>query len=276
MSVSFYLRLVRHGETDANVRRVVESHTPTPLNETGRRQADALGAAWRAEGVSFGRVVSSDTERALETCRRALAAAGCPDLEPRPEPLLRERDVGAMSGLTYEQARQLWGDAQQERSHCPAGSELPAAARSRAGQFFTRLVDELAADGCDGAEVAVFSHAGLLHFLLQHLQQQHGLQLAAELLPAGELHFSHNTGQTRLHVRRAADGALSVACLFLHRDDHLTGDLAPTVYLMPTLGKIPRKSTLRPALATSRACRRPNPMLRGRNVNDPRGSSRLK
>ncbi|XP_043239833.1 2,3-bisphosphoglycerate-dependent phosphoglycerate mutase-like [Amphibalanus amphitrite] len=241
MAVSFYVRLVRHGETDANVRRVVESHTPTPLNEVGRRQADALGAAWRAEGVSFHRVLSSDTTRAMETCQRALAAAGRPAAQPQPEPMLRERDVGQMAGLTYDEARRRWGDS-QEADHCPAGSELPAAARLRAGRFFDRLVDELAAEGCDGAEVAVFSHAGLLHFLLQQLQQQHRLQLSAALLPAGELHFCHNTGQTRLHGRRGSDGELAISCEFLHRDDHLTGDLAPTVYLMPSLGKIPRDS----------------------------------
>ena len=245
MSTSFYVRLVRHGETDANVRRIVESHTPTPLNEVGRRQADALGAAWRSEGVCFQRVISSDTARALETCRRALAACGASSPEPRTETLLRERDVGALTGLPYEEARRRWAEA-QETGHCPAGSELPDAARRRAGQFFSGLVEQMAAEGRDGDEVAVFSHAGLLHFLLQQLQQQYRLQLSPELLPAGELHFSHNTGQTRLLVTRDGAGAVSVSCQFLHRDDHLTGDLTPTVYMLPTLGKVPRTS---PALA---------------------------
>ena len=259
MSVSFYLRLVRHGETDANVRRIVESHTPTPLNEVGRRQADALGAAWRAEGVSFQRVLSSDTTRAMETCRRALAESGSVAPEPRPELLLRERDVGAMSGLPYDEARRRWYSAQdagQDAGHCPHGSELPTEVRLRAGRFFDKLVEEMAADGRDGEEVVAFSHAGLLHFLIQQLQQQHRLQLTPELLPAGELHFSHNTGQTRLHVtREGAGGAVTISCQFLHRDDHLTGDLAPTAYMLPTLGKVPRKSPAGMFRERERHCR---------------------
>ena len=84
MAASFHVRLVRHGETDDNVRRVIASHTPSPLNATGQRQADALGAAWRDEGATFRRVYSSDTCRVLETCQRALAAAGAgPEPAPR-------------------------------------------------------------------------------------------------------------------------------------------------------------------------------------------------
>ncbi|XP_043200073.1 probable phosphoglycerate mutase GpmB isoform X1 [Amphibalanus amphitrite] len=241
MAASFHVRLVRHGETDDNVRRVIASHTPSPLNATGRRQADALGAAWRAEGAAFRRVYSSDTSRVLETCQRALAAAGlAPQPEPCLEPLLSEREGGALEGLSFEEAGRM--QAESLRTGVPiAGMETLAEGQRRVGGFFGRLVDEMTADGAGGGEAAVFTHGSIMLCLLLALQREHGLQLTAEQLPAGDLHVSWNTAQTRLLVSRDPAGAVTVSCEFLHRDDHLTGDLAPAGYLMPSGKVVPKK-----------------------------------
>ncbi|XP_037078230.1 probable phosphatase C1687.21 [Pollicipes pollicipes] len=245
MATSFHLRLIRHGETDANVQELVEAHTPTPLNATGRRQAEALGAALAAEGATFVLVVSSDTQRARETCERALGTAVA--ASARLEPLVRERESGPLHGLTYAEATRLQAEARSSGQPL-AGLESVADARKRAATFFERLVREMTDDGGSGGsgsggggEVVVFSHAGLIHLLLLHLQQQHGLLLLQRHLTAGpQLHFSWNTGQTRLLVRRGEAGELTVECEYLHRDDHLTAGLAPSSYLMQDGSRQPR------------------------------------
>src|SRR5512143_2148507 len=67
--------LVRHGETDANAARVVQ--TPdVPLSARGREQARALATRLAGEGVAH--IVSSDLARADETARTIAAATGAP------------------------------------------------------------------------------------------------------------------------------------------------------------------------------------------------------
>ena len=39
------LTIVRHGETDANLKQLVQGFTDNPLNETGEKQANAAGKA---------------------------------------------------------------------------------------------------------------------------------------------------------------------------------------------------------------------------------------
>ena len=254
MAVSFRLRLIRHGQTAGNVRGVVDSHTSTPLNDVGRRQADALGASWRSEGATFRLALSSDTTRALETCRRVLSAAGLTSLDPRPEAILREREGGSLEGLPMEEARRLQQEAKVTGRVIP-GLETPLEAQQRAGRFFMKLVEEMVemsahdcsgSDGGDGGsqdqlpEVVVFTHRGLLYCLIVYLQTHHDLRLPAELLPLGELHCSWNTAQTRLLVTRGEGGEVTVRCEYLYRDEHLTGELAQTDYILPGGVHVPR------------------------------------
>ena len=69
--------LMRHGSVDYFTEdgRPLPPHT-VPLNETGRRQADAAGALFAAAGVRFDQVVVSGLARTVETAGRVLAAAG--------------------------------------------------------------------------------------------------------------------------------------------------------------------------------------------------------
>ena len=57
------LVLVRHGQTDANARGMLQGHVDLPLSELGRRQAEALAPLVPADA----RVVVSPLRRAQET-----------------------------------------------------------------------------------------------------------------------------------------------------------------------------------------------------------------
>ena len=61
----FYI--VRHGETAANSRNVVQGQNDVPLNETGLAQAARL--AERLKAVHFDAVYASDLSRAMRTAR---------------------------------------------------------------------------------------------------------------------------------------------------------------------------------------------------------------
>src|ERR671920_988022 len=90
--------LVRHGQSQGNAERRFGGHSPTPLSELGRRQAEATANALAAEGVTA--IYSSDLLRAIQTAEPLARATG---LEIRQTAALRERSVGLMEGLTFEE-----------------------------------------------------------------------------------------------------------------------------------------------------------------------------
>jgi len=69
------LYLVRHGRTAANEAGRVMGHEPEPLSEAGRREVAAL-ATWLAAQAPFAAIVTSQMERARETCEAIATALG--------------------------------------------------------------------------------------------------------------------------------------------------------------------------------------------------------
>ena len=91
--------LIRHGETKLNAARVVQ-FPDTPLSSAGEEQARKLAARFR--GRRFARIVTSDYARAQQTASALSATTGA---RVETEPLLRERNFGALRGLGYEALR---------------------------------------------------------------------------------------------------------------------------------------------------------------------------
>ena len=87
--------LIRHGETALNAARVMQP-PDTPLSGRGVEQAGRLAARLAPMGV--GRILTSDLARAAMTAEPLATRSGAP-LEL--EPLLRERDFGALRGRPY-------------------------------------------------------------------------------------------------------------------------------------------------------------------------------
>jgi broad specificity phosphatase PhoE len=92
------LILARHGETEWSASGQHTGRTDIPLNENGRRQAEAL--ARRLAGQRYAGVFSSPRSRALETCR----IAGL-DRDAIVTDDLREWDYGVYEGRTTDDIR---------------------------------------------------------------------------------------------------------------------------------------------------------------------------
>jgi probable phosphoglycerate mutase len=114
--------LARHGETDWNRDGRWQGHTDVPLNDRGRDQARALGAALADLGV--GAVGASDLSRAVETARIAGGGLGLPVAFT--DPGLRERRFGVFEGLTRAECETRYPDAWHawvEQQRPPEGGE---------------------------------------------------------------------------------------------------------------------------------------------------------
>jgi len=99
------LILVRHGQTDWNTAQRFQGQSDIPLNELGRRQADALANRLSAQPIDV--IYSSDLQRAFDTA--SLIARG--KIEVRADARLREVNFGDWEGLTYNEIKIKYPDA---------------------------------------------------------------------------------------------------------------------------------------------------------------------
>lgn len=153
--------LVRHGQTDWNVERRIQGGTDTPLNATGRWQAQRLAERLRAD--TFSRVLCSDALRARETVAPLAQASG---LEVRLEPMLRERRYGIFEGLRLDSLAER--DAEQAaRLHRRDPDFAPDGGESLR-EVSRRAVAALLAVLEPGASVLVVTHGGVLDCLYRY------------------------------------------------------------------------------------------------------------
>jgi len=94
------LILVRHGATDWNQQRRVQGLSNLGLNQTGKRQAEALAQALK--DVKVDTIYCSPLRRAQET---AHAINRCHQVEVVTLDGLKELDVGEVDGMTYEEMK---------------------------------------------------------------------------------------------------------------------------------------------------------------------------
>lgn len=99
------LVLVRHGETEWNRLRRIQGLSDLELNETGRKQAEALACGLSNERVRA--IYTSPLKRARDTARLIAEPHG---LEVVTLHGLREMNAGEVDGLTYEEMRTHYGD----------------------------------------------------------------------------------------------------------------------------------------------------------------------
>ncbi len=156
--------LIRHGETEWNRMRRMQGHIDIPLNEAGRRQAQALAAALATERLQA--LYASDLQRARDTAQAAADTLGLPVTL---DPALRERCFGAFEGLMYEEIGAKYPlafarmQARDPHAHFPAGER-----RAETLDEFCRravgAVARIARRHADG-KLAIFTHGGVLDCL---------------------------------------------------------------------------------------------------------------
>jgi broad specificity phosphatase PhoE len=209
MSDSTHVLLIRHGQSEGNAERRFGGHTPTPLSPRGRRQAHATAHALKAEELTA--IYSSDLLRAVETAEPLAKLTGLPINSTN---AFRERSVGVMEGLTFEDAAQKHPDQyaallRRDFEHVLTGGESYRQLLDRAWQ----KLDEVIAQH-KGGRIAVFSHTGTICILALHLM---GALDAPELKPVWIM--SANCAVTRFELRD--DGFVRV--LTLNDTRHLSG-----------------------------------------------------
>jgi probable phosphoglycerate mutase len=209
MSHTTHVLLIRHGQSVGNAARRFGGHTATPLSPRGRRQAQATARALKDEELSV--IYSSDLARAVETAQALSALTGLPI---NPTSAFRERSVGVMEGLTFEDAAEKHPEQyaallRRDFEHVLTGGESYRQLLDRAWE----KLDEIVAQH-KGGKIAVFSHTGTICILALHLM---GALDAPELKPVWITNA--NCAITRFELRE--DGFVRV--LTINDTRHLSG-----------------------------------------------------
>lgn len=106
------LVLVRHGQSEWNLKNLFTGWKDPDLTEKGIEEAQAAGRLLKARGMHFDRAFTSNLIRAQKTLTLILNELGQEDLPKIADDALNERDYGELSGLSKDDARAKWGQAQ--------------------------------------------------------------------------------------------------------------------------------------------------------------------
>lgn len=88
------LYLLRHGQTEFNVKKLVQGRCDSPLTDLGRQQAQAAAEWLKAHGVVPDKVVSSPLGRAMDTASLVACEILGPDATVEPCEGIIERGYG--------------------------------------------------------------------------------------------------------------------------------------------------------------------------------------
>ena len=158
------LYLVRHGQSAGNAEGRFGGHSPTPLSELGRQQAEMTAHALSKEKIDA--VYSSDLLRAIQT---AQPLAERLNLTLRTVAAFRERKVGVLEGLTFDESKERFPQdyyalVNRNIHHVITDGESYRQLLKRA----TNALHEVLRTHY-GGKVVIFSHTGAICFLTLYL-----------------------------------------------------------------------------------------------------------
>ena len=93
-----HLYLARHGETEENVKKILQGHLPGQLTAQGKVQATHLCENLVLNHIKPDHIIVSDLQRTLDTAYIVNERLQLPLTSTS---LLRERDWGSLTGLSY-------------------------------------------------------------------------------------------------------------------------------------------------------------------------------
>lgn len=165
------LVLVRHGQSEWNLKNLFTGWRDPGLTEKGHEEAKAAGRKLAERGLKFDIAYTSALGRAQTTCRHILEAVGQPGLETVENLALNERDYGELSGLNKDDARAKWGEEQVHvwrRSYDvpPPGGESLRDTGARVWPYYMHVIQPHV---LRGETVLVAAHGNSLRALIMAL-----------------------------------------------------------------------------------------------------------
>jgi 2,3-bisphosphoglycerate-dependent phosphoglycerate mutase len=167
------LVLVRHGQSEWNLKNLFTGWKDPDLTELGVKEAIAAGRKLKEQGLTFDVAFTSVLTRAQRTLDLALAEMGQTGIPITRNLALNERDYGDLSGLNKDDARAKWGEEQVlvwRRSYDvpPPGGESLKDTLARTLPYY---VQEILPSVLRGQRTLVAAHGNSLRALIMVLEK---------------------------------------------------------------------------------------------------------
>ena len=167
------LVLVRHGQSDWNLKNLFTGWRDVDLTEKGVAEAHEAGRKLKAQGIKFDVAFTSALKRAQRTLDLMLTELGQTTIPIFKDQALNERDYGDLVGLNKDDARKKWGEEQVHiwrRSYdvAPPGGESLRDTLARALPYY---VTDILPRVLRGERVLVAAHGNSLRALVMVLDK---------------------------------------------------------------------------------------------------------
>src|SRR5260221_5969569 len=166
------LVLVRHGQSEWNLKNLFTGWRDVDLSPQGIDEAKAAAKKLKAKGLSFGVCFTSALKRAQRTLDLMLTDLGQTSLPITRDLALNERDYGDLAGLNKDDARAKWGEEQVHvwrRSYnvAPPGGESLRDTGARVWPYYLHRIQPHV---LRGERVLISSHGNSLRALIMALE----------------------------------------------------------------------------------------------------------
>jgi 2,3-bisphosphoglycerate-dependent phosphoglycerate mutase len=167
------LVLVRHGQSEWNLKNLFTGWRDPDLTEKGVAEAKDAGRKLKAQGITFDLAFTSVLKRAQLTLDLMLGEMGQTNIPIIRDQALNERDYGDLSGLNKDDARKKWGEEQVHiwrRSYdiAPPGGE---SLRDTLARTLPYYVQEILPAVLQGKRTVVAAHGNSLRALVMVLEK---------------------------------------------------------------------------------------------------------
>ena len=167
------LVLVRHGQSEWNLKNLFTGWKDPGLTELGVKEAIGAGRKLKEQGLTFDVAFTSVLTRAQTTLDLALKEMGQTGIPITRNLALNERDYGDLSGLNKDDARAKWGEEQVlvwRRSYDvpPPGGESLKDTLARTLPYY---VQEILPCVLRGQRTLVAAHGNSLRALIMVLEK---------------------------------------------------------------------------------------------------------
>jgi 2,3-bisphosphoglycerate-dependent phosphoglycerate mutase len=166
------LVLVRHGQSEWNLKNLFTGWKDPDLTEKGIEEAHAAGKHLKARGFKFDVAYTSVLIRAQHTLKIILEELGQSGLKTYRDQALNERDYGDLTGLNKDDASKRWGEEQVHiwrRSFdvAPPGGE---SLRDTLARTLPYYIAHIQPDVLSGKSVLVAAHGNSLRSIIMAIE----------------------------------------------------------------------------------------------------------
>ncbi|WP_297112286.1 2,3-bisphosphoglycerate-dependent phosphoglycerate mutase [uncultured Devosia sp.] len=182
------LILVRHGQSEWNLKNLFTGWRNPNLTEKGEGEARATGKALKTAGFVPDLYYTSALRRAQHTLDLMLEEMGIDNVTITRNIALNERDYGDLAGLNKDDAREKWGEEQVHiwrRSYDvppPGGESLKDTAARTLPYYEAEILPQLKA----GKTVLVAAHGNSLRALVMAIEGLTPDEILAREIATGE------------------------------------------------------------------------------------------